>query len=778
MRSSILLLFWISVAAAQVVPDVYIVELQSSPAAAFASKDNRRAVASDRLANINAEQATVRRAIEGQQAQVIGDVDMVANALIVRVPDALAAGLSSVPGVARVYPVVEMRLELDRVQVIHKVTDAIQRIGGARAAGEGIKIGIIDTGIDITHPGFQDNTLAELPGYPRAIRESDLRHTNRKVIVARRYSDEPGDSADPEGHGTAVAMAAAGVPHQAPFGFISGVAPRAYLGNYSVADGSGGLLNSAGVLKALDDAVLDGMDVINMSLGSEPVMRIEDDPLVQAIERAAAIGVIVVKSAGNSGPNPNTLTSPGTAPSGITVAASSSDRSIGSAVSVGNLRFAALPGNGPSPADSVTGKLVPVSSVDTSELACGPFPSGSLAGVIALIQRGECNFSVKLNNAQQAGAIAALICSDAARPGPDLMNVEGATLPAMMVSHSDGVRIKELLAGGEPRTVTLFFLGGAVPIDANRIAPFSSRGPTGESAIKPDISAVGLAVYTAAQSTRPSGAVYDASGYLQVNGTSFASPIVAGAVAILRSVRPGLTAAQYSSLIVNSAAAFPVGSTQQVGSGLLDVDAAIRSTIVAAPVSISFGAGSGTIDSWKELRITNVSAFPETYSLTVEPIGPVGPRVTLNRLDILPGGTELLHLHWNASDLPPGEYQGFVRVRGARTEVDARIPYWYAVRSGTPRFVTLIQPPDSERTGETVRVFARVTDGVGLPLFDPELRVTAETGGGEVLSTESIDTIFPGVYRVRLRMGPDASTHTFLFESGDVRTRLAISVAP
>jgi subtilisin family serine protease len=220
MRALVLLLLWVSLAAAQVVPDVYIVELQGSPGAAFASKDNARAVASDRLARIDAEQASVRRAIEAQQAQVIADVDIVANALIVRVPDSLAGNLSSIPGVARVYPVVEMRLELDRVQVIHKVTDAIQRIGGVEAAGAGIKIGIIDTGIDVQHPGFQDNTLPKLPGYPRVLRESDLQYTNSKVIVARRYSDQAGDSADAEGHGTAVAMAAAGIRQQAPFGVV------------------------------------------------------------------------------------------------------------------------------------------------------------------------------------------------------------------------------------------------------------------------------------------------------------------------------------------------------------------------------------------------------------------------------------------------------------------------------------------------------------------------------------------------------------------------------
>jgi hypothetical protein len=358
------------------------------------------------------------------------------------------------------------------------------------------------------------------------------------------------------------------------------------------------------------------------------------------------------------------------------------------------------------------------------------------------------------------------------------MNVEEATLPAMMVSHSDGLRIKELLLGDGGRTVTLAFQGAALPLDPNRMASFSSRGPTGENAIKPDISAVGLAVYTAAQTTMPDGAVYDPSGYGLVNGTSFASPIVAGAAATLRSARPGLTAAQYRSLIVNSAAMFPAGSTQLVGAGLLDLEAAIRSTIVAAPVSISFGAGSGTIDAWKEFRITNVSGFPETYSLTVEPSGTIGPRVTLNRLDIQPGGTEILHLHWNATDLAPGEYQGFVRVRGARTEVDARIPYWYAVRSGTPKYVALVQPPGTARTRATERVYVRVTDNIGLSLFDPELRVTAGTGGGEVVSTESVDALFPGVYLVRLRMSSEPGLHTFVFESGEVSTRLAITVSP
>src|SRR5262249_2164825 len=166
---------------------------------------------------------------------------------------------------------------------------------GITNAGLGMKIGIIDTGIDSEHAGFQDPSLAIPSGFPRANNAEDLAFTNNKVIVARSYADLF-DRSDPDrsprdrvGHGTATGMAAAGVTNTGPLATITGVAPKAWLGSYKVF-GSPGVndgATDAAILKAIDDAVADGMDVINLSLGTLEATRIEDDLEVHALERAA-----------------------------------------------------------------------------------------------------------------------------------------------------------------------------------------------------------------------------------------------------------------------------------------------------------------------------------------------------------------------------------------------------------------------------------------------------------------------------------------------------------
>ena len=112
-------------------------------------------------------------------------------------------------------------------------------------------------------------------------------------------------------------MAAAGVQNTGPLATISGVAPRAYIGSYKVfgtPSANRGTTEDV-VLRAIDDAVADGMDVINLSLGTDVAMRLEDDPQMQAVENAAALGIVVVCAAGNNGSDPMTTGSPAAAPS-------------------------------------------------------------------------------------------------------------------------------------------------------------------------------------------------------------------------------------------------------------------------------------------------------------------------------------------------------------------------------------------------------------------------------------------------------------------------------
>ena len=338
-------------------------------------------------------------------------------------------------------------LVLDHALAVHKITDAWSQVGLSNA-GAGIKIAIIDTGIDNTHPAFQEPSLVVPNGFPQVNPNTDTAFTSNKVIVARSYvnllSTDPDLSArDHVGHGTGVAMAAAGVLSAGPLATIRGVAPVAYLGNYKVfgSPGVNDTTNDGAILKAIDDAVADGMDVINLSLG-DVATPLADDPEANTIARAASMGTIVVVAGGNNGPDPQTFGSPATAPLAISVGASVNDRNFSATTTVGGVRYEAIPGTGPAPAQAVTARIIDITTLGDNGLACSPFAAGSLKGDIALVLRGVCFFTDKLNNVQAGGAVGALVYTDAARPDAIIMSVGSATLPAMMVSNGDGVKIK------------------------------------------------------------------------------------------------------------------------------------------------------------------------------------------------------------------------------------------------------------------------------------------------------------------------------------------------
>jgi hypothetical protein len=157
---------------------------------------------------------------------------------------------------------------------------------------------------------------------------------------------------------------------------ITGVAPKAWLGNYKVF-GTPGVNDGAtddAILKAMDDAVSDGMDIINLSLGDDIAPRLADDLDVQAVERATQAGVIVVAAAGNNGPSLNTISSPATATSAIAVGASTNDRTFAESVEVPGLAsYLALTGDARATVSQLTASLVDVASMDGGGLACAAF---------------------------------------------------------------------------------------------------------------------------------------------------------------------------------------------------------------------------------------------------------------------------------------------------------------------------------------------------------------------------------------------------------------------
>jgi subtilisin family serine protease len=569
-------------------------------------------------------------------------------------------------------------------------------------------------------------------------------------------------------------MIAAGATNTGPRGTITGVAPKAWLGSYKVFPDSDTGAPTSLILRALDDAVADGMDVINLSLGSVLAGRPAEDILVRAVERASDAGAIVVVAAGNTGPDPATISSPATSRSAIAVGNSMNDRVFAaSAQAQGGPAFLAVPGSGRNSRLPISAALADVAVLDQTGLACQSLPAGSLQGRIALILRGECFFEEKLNFAEGAGAVAALIYTDASRPDLITMSVGNATLPAMMISNADGVRLKELLPSGA-MVVSLQFTSGPVAVDANRLEGSSSRGPSADDNLKPDIVAVGTAIYTASPT---SGA--DTSGYTVATGTSLSAPLVSGAAALLKAARPGLTAQQYRSLLINTSRTLdPAGPlpVRHTGAGVLDPVAALRATVTAFPSSIGFGSGASTVDLTRSLQLSNISKISDTFSITAIPIG-AGPVPTIETpaVQISPGESINVSARFTAADLSPGEYQGFLEIAGTQNEVRTRIPYWYAVPSGIPRYITLLaEGTISGRSGAEQTFYFRISDASGLPVrVDPVVEATS--GGGTVVGAGQ-DFRIPGAWAATVRLGSEIGRQTFMIRVGDLTREVAVQV--
>ncbi len=791
MKSCFGVLLWASVSLAQVIPGYFIVELSEEPAVSAAGKPgSRREATADRRALVRSQQGRARQALAAQHVQVIDSVETVANALLVRAPNEEAC--RSVAGVARIHPVYELKAALDHALPLHRVPEAWSQIGGWEQAGAGMKIGILDSGIDPSHPGFQDPSLLPPAGFPRAGNASDLRYTNNKIIVARSYenlfSRTDSGPRDRSGHGTAVAMTAAGVPNAGPLARISGVAPKAFLGNYRVTAGADLSTRVDVVLKALDDAIADGMDVINLSFARQPAPRLADDLLAQAVERAAGLGVVVILPSGNGGPDPNTVQSPGTAPSAITVGSSQSDRGFGGLLIMENGPvYLAVPGNGFNPADPLTAPLTDVAQIAAPGLACNPLPASSLSGKTALIVSGQCSFEQKLNNAESAGAVAAVISADQSTLDAFSIDVGGASLPASMVGYADGVDIRTQLASNPSARATLDFSPRRpYPLNPALVAEFSSRGPTAETSIKPDLLTVGSPIYTAAQTLDSSGEFYDPNGYILLSGTSLSAPLVTGAAAVLKAARPNLTAQQYRSLLIDSAGPIsrPGRDTpapvQFAGAGLLNLNAALRSTISAAPVALNFGTGGSDPDVTRNLTISNLGSAADTFTLSVLPNGPgPSPSVVTDSVQLDPGATTDLAVRWNASGLAPGEYDGFIRIHGVNGEVDARIPYWYAVPAQEPAHLTVLSSVSNGAPGARVleAITLRITDASGIPLTGLQPKVTAYSGGGRVLSVSLQDSKYPGAYSIDVQLGSQPDDDFFLIEIGGLSQYVLITAS-
>src|ERR1017187_10082565 len=388
------------------------------------------------LQKIRGAQSRVLAELARRKVRVASTSQILVNAVFVRVAPDGAAALKDIAGVKWIQYLPPLKPLLNAAVNLVGVPAAWSAVRGSANAGAGVKIGIIDTGIDQNHPGFKDTGFTPPDGFPKG----HTGYTNNKVIVARSYISMLTDSdpvystpddlspRDRQGHGTAIAMIAAGVQNAGPLATITGVAPKAFLGNYKVfgSPGVNEYTYRSAWIQALTDAVNDRMDIVTLSLGEgDPAFfgpldtggtcLSEDlcDVGAQAVESATRLGTLVVAAAGNGG---NTgvqtvtrasLDSPADAPSAIAVGATENSHLLYQTVRVnGNsLRnLHGLFGDGPKIASPLTAQVKDVTTLGDNGQACAALPAGSLTGAFALIQRGTCFFSDKVNFAQAAGA--------------------------------------------------------------------------------------------------------------------------------------------------------------------------------------------------------------------------------------------------------------------------------------------------------------------------------------------------------------------------------------
>ncbi len=637
--------------------------------------------------------------------RVVDDCTYLINVVFVRGPQPAVALLESDPEVSGVFPSRPRYPVLDgAIGMIH-ASELWDRLGGSSEAGRDMKIAIVDSGIYQDHAMFRDDGLTPPAGFPKVDDAAYLSFTNKKVIVARSFwqlfpdptRTEDRDPTDQQGHGSKVAAIAAGRVTEAPLATIEGVAPMAFLGNYKIfGSGTNVSTTSAAVAAAINQAAEDGMDVINLSIGGS-ALEPGTEPEQEAIANAVKLGVVVVAAAGNLGPDAESLTFPGTSPDAITVGAVTNARTFGPGIEIGPQSevpnelqaIAYTPGVGVSVGSRVgPAPIVSVGLWDPSEEACNsvPIPGGVLSERIALVRRGTCTFQEKADNVFAAGAVAMVVYNNV-RGGTILMAFDRVPdLPAVMIERDSGTALRDLIVNPDlssPITALLqpSYEESRLPTEGDVLALFSGRGPNIDGTIKPDLVAVGTDVYTASNLAR----VFSQGS----NGTSFATPMVTGAAALVRQLHPDWPVDAVKSALMSTTVKTPHVEDQpahlvQMGSGRLDLSGLAEVDSYADPASISFGFVDGTrpLES-RAVSITNLGSDTHHYEFHFQPWLDTADStiaMSLYSLDLAPEQTARIEITLDVAALSEGgSVEGFIVVSEDASGVGLTIPVWGAL---------------------------------------------------------------------------------------------------
>ncbi len=769
------------------------------------SKGEKQAVKSQ----LKATQDGLRGGIARLGGTVLADYQVAYNGIKVRVDRSKLADLAELPGVTAVRALQVMKP--DNVRGVPLIGAPAVWDGLAGLHGEGIKVAVIDTGIDYTHANFAGpgtvaaynaaNAADTLPPSPAL--GWGLRVKGGWDFVGDDYDADPSSDTyqpvpkpdpnplDCNGHGSHVSgtaggsgVLANGTTYTGPYNASTissnswtigpGVAPKVDLYGLRVF----GCLGSTDVtVDAIEWAVDNDMDVINMSLGSP--FGSKDEPSAVASTNAAKAGVIVVTSAGNNGPNQYITGSPGTGAGSIATAASDPTPTFpGVNITAGTLTIPGINANEhPNPAVSGSLKVIqdnpatPVNEAEGCSIAAfgGPLP----AGTIAVVNRGTCARVAKAIFGQQAGAVAVIMVNNAADfpplEGPITSNPDdgvpfNVTIPFIGVrgpattATSDGAKLRAVPNG----TATSMTPTSLTNPSFKAFASFSSGGPrTGDSGLKPDITGPGVSIVSTGSGTGNKAAT--------ISGTSMASPHVAGVAALTRQAHPTWTVEDIKAAIVNTGDPVQVVGyrTSRGGTGLVQPQKSTTTQVVARAsgdefaVSVNFGYEELLADYSKtrEITLKNNGSTAATFGVaqaipttsTVHSVVLSAPSVTVPA-----GGTATVNVTLNVAvsavaGSSPGlafrEVGGlitFTPAAGSNNGVTLRVPYYLVPRSLSKVDVALGSTAIQGSNASTIATTATVTNPGGARSGDADFYAWGLADGNEA-GTASNDVRAIGV---------------------------------
>ncbi|HSA77072.1 MAG TPA: S8 family serine peptidase [Nitrosarchaeum sp.] len=451
--------------------------------------------------------------------------------------------------------------------------------------GLGIKIAVIDTGVDYNHP--------DLFGFG----------PDGKVVGGYNFINESEPPLDTNGHGTQVAGVIAAD------GILKGVAPKAKILAYKVSeDGEG--VSSDLIIKAINKSIEDGADIINISLGVNKT----NSNIDKAVDNALQKGIVVITAAGNDGPIPQTIGSPGKNPGSITVGATYNNltSSLIATLEVNEKPYTVIPMTGSAKIDEpIIGKIVFGGYGKEAELK-----NINATDAILLVERGSdvegemLYFSIKEKNAANVGAKAMIVYNN--QPGIFLGQLihefiepnYKPQIPVVSIDRKEGLEIKEL--GESKASLHLFY-------NPDFVAHFSSRGPVSPFYIKPDLVAPGAYINT----TQTNG------GYNFTSGTSFAAPHVSGSVALLLEKYPDMTNNEIKSLLMTTSerVSDAYGSEfllSDTGSGRLNLGKAFDANLIITPPNVVVNLSSDNKMTEKQLKLKLLNGTLDDLDVTFE----------------------------------------------------------------------------------------------------------------------------------------------------------------